>query len=282
VNLPVGALALLVGARNLPINPGRPRRFDWSGALLNGAAFTLLILGLDGVGAPGNRLVAGAEIAGGVSLGVLLFRQQAGREIGLVPVDLFRIPIFALSSLTSICSYAAQAMALISLPFFIQDSMGRGIAELGWLVAPWPLSVALVARLAGYLTDRKPIGLLAGAGLGVMATGLGLLAALPADASVANMVWRVMICGFGFGFFQTPNNRAMMTAGPIQRSGGANGAMVASRLLGQTSGAAMTAMIFILAGGHAPKTAFAVACAFATAGAGVSLLRLTPAAATRR
>ena len=278
INLPVGVLALTVGARTLPESPRHARPFDWSGGLLNALAFTLLILGLDGVGDPAGRALAVLEVAGGLAVGVILFRQQSGRVAGLVPVDLFRIRLFALSSVTSICSYAAQSMALISLPFFLQDAMGRGIGEIGMLVAPWPLSVALVARVAGTLTDRRPVGLLAGIGLGVLACGLALLVALPADATLANMIWRVMLCGLGFGFFQTPNNRAMMTAGPMHRSGAANGAMVASRLLGQTGGAAITAMIFILAHGHAPKAAFLTACCFAAAGSAISLLRLTPAA----
>ena len=280
INLPVGALALVAGARTLPESPRRPRPFDWSGGLLNAAAFTLLILGLDGVGDASGRALAVAEIAGGLAVGVILFRQQSGRAAGLVPVDLFRIRLFALSSVTSICSYAAQSMALISLPFFLQDVMGFGIGQIGMLVAPWPLSVALVARVAGHLTDRRPIGLLAGIGLGVMATGLALLVALPAHATLPDLLWRVVLCGMGFGFFQTPNNRAMMTAGPLHRSGAANGAMVASRLLGQTGGAAITAMIFILAHGHAAKAAFFTGCCFAAAGAVISLLRLTPAAQT--
>jgi DHA2 family multidrug resistance protein-like MFS transporter len=221
------------------------------------------------------------EITAGLALGVLLFRQQAGREAGLLPVDLFRIPLFALSAVTSVCSYAAQTMALIALPFFIQDVLGRGQVAAGLLISPWPLAVAFVARIAGKLADRHSAGLLAGVGLAVMAAGLALLAALPADASAGNMLWRVVLCGFGFGFFQTPNNRAMMTAGPLHRSGAANGAMAGSRLLGQTSGAAIVAVIFALSRSHATVSAFLVAAGFAVLGTVISFTRLSQAAETR-
>jgi MFS transporter, DHA2 family, multidrug resistance protein len=281
INVPVGSAALAIGLRTLPESPRHIRGFDWSGALINAAFFTLLILGLDHVGDPVGRPLAVAEIVAGLGFGVLLFRQQAGRSAGLLPVDLFRIPLFALSSVTSICSYAAQSIALIALPFFIQNGLGRAELATGFLVAPWPLAVAAVAKFAGRQADRRPVGLLAGSGLGALACGLLLLATLPPNPTIPDVVWRVVISGMGFGFFQTPNNRAMMTAGPMQRSAAANGAMVASRLLGQTGGAATVAMIFLIAHGPAPRTAFLTACAFAALGSGLSLLRLTPAAKTR-
>ena len=270
INLPIGVFALVVAANTLPESPRHASRFDWAGAALNAAAFTLLILGLDNLGASQGRAWAVLEVVIGLGAGILLFRRPAG----LVPVDLFRIPLFALSSLTSVCSYAAQTMALIALPFFIEGTMGRPQLETGALVAAWPLSVALVARMSGRQADRRPVGLLAGAGLGTMALGLALLAVLPQGVSAAGLVWRVILSGLGFGFFQTPNNRAMMTAGPMHRSGAANGAMVASRLLGQTGGAAAAAVIFALAHAYAPATAFIIAAVLAATGAAVSLLRL--------
>jgi DHA2 family multidrug resistance protein-like MFS transporter len=277
INIPVGLVALAIGARALPQVTAHPRRFDWFGATVNAAAFILLIVGLDKIGDPGSRLLAAAEIAAGVAVGIYLFRQQSNRNAALLPVDLFRIPTFAISSVTSICSYAAQTISLLALPFFIQDVLHRGQVETGLLITPWPLAVACVARLSGRMADRYPVGLLAGAGLGLMAVGISLLVLMPADVSAPNMVWRMVLCGMGFGFFQTPNNRAMMTAGPIQRSGAANGAMAGSRLLGQTAGGAIAAVVFASAQGHASSAAFVVAACFAGIGAFASLFRLSSA-----
>jgi DHA2 family multidrug resistance protein-like MFS transporter len=273
INLPIGVAALAVALRMLPDAPGRARRFDWAGALLNAGFFILLVSGLDKVGDPTARGLAAAEIAAGLALAIVLFRHQASRDAALLPVDLYRIPIFALSSATSICSYAAQTIALIALPFFLQDVLHRSHFEIGLLIAPWPLSVACVARLSGKMADRFPVGILAGAGLGTMCVGLGLLASMPATASALDMLWRVMICGFGFGFFQTPNNRAMMTAGPLHRSGAANGAMAGSRLLGQSLGAAIAAIVFSVARGHATGAAFITAAVIAALGALASVMR---------
>ena len=276
INLPIGALALIVGARALPESPRRAGTADPIGAILNALFFGLLILGLDGLGVRDADLLSLAKIAVGLGFGALLWVHQARKPTPMLPVDLFRIPIFALSSLTSVCSYAAQTMALLATPFYVQNVLGRGQSDTGLIIAPWPLSVMLVARLAGAAADRYPAGLLAGLGLTSMATGLGLLASLPPNPSTLDIMWRVALCGLGFGFFQTPNNRAMMTAGPKERSGGANGAMGASRMLGQTGGAAIAAATFASTPGYGFRAVFVIALLFAASGAGISFLRLAP------
>jgi DHA2 family multidrug resistance protein-like MFS transporter len=275
INLPIGALAVFIGLRSLPESPRRLAVFDPTGTLLNAFFFALFILGVGGLGRSDAAFLSSVEIIGALACGVLLWRHQVQKPSPMLPVDLFRIPVFALSSLTSICSYAAQTMALVAIPFYVQDFLGRSQNELGLIITPWPLAVMVVSRIAGYASDRYPIGLLASLGLGVMAAGLALLVFLPPDPSMLDIIWRVALCGLGFGFFQTPNNRAMMTAGPRDRSGAANGAMGASRTLGQTSGAAAAAAAFALFPAYGPKAVFLLAVMLAVAGSIVSALRLS-------
>lgn len=275
INLPIGVLAVFIGLRSLPESPTRPVAFDPAGTLLNALFFGLFILGVGSLGHSNLILLSSAEILGALVCGGLLWHHQTQRPSPMLPIDLFRIPVFALSSLTSICSYAAQTMALLALPFYVQDILGRSQNELGLIITPWPLAVMVVARLAGYASDHYPIGFLASLGLGVMATGLALLVFLPADPSTLDIIWRVALCGLGFGFFQTPNNRAMMTAGPRDRSGAANGAMGASRTLGQTSGAAISAATFSVFAANGPTAIFSIALILALAGSAVSALRLS-------
>jgi DHA2 family multidrug resistance protein-like MFS transporter len=107
-----------------------------------------------------------------------------------------------------------------------------------------------------------------------LAAGLVLLAALPAHASTADIVWRMVVCGAGFGLFQTPNNSAMIGASPAARSGAAGGMLATARLLGQTGGAALVAVIFGLSPRHGTTLTLAVAAICAGAAACVSVLRL--------
>jgi DHA2 family multidrug resistance protein-like MFS transporter len=192
----------------------------------------------------------------------------------MLAVDLFRIPVFALSSLTSICSFTTQGLAFVALPFLFQHGMGRSEVEAGFLMTPWPAVVAVMAPVAGRLSDRYSTGVLGGIGLVTLSIGMALLALLPADPSTADIIWRLLVCGAGFGFFQSPNLRAMMSSAPARRAGGASGVVATSRQFGQTSGAALVALCFGMSVTDGPRLALWLGCGFAAAGTVASLLRL--------
>lgn len=274
VNVPTGLAALLLGLWTLPHTSRSPHRFDGLSAALNALTLGLLIVAIDGLGQGENTVLVTLELVVAGLAGWLLVRRQLSRPSPLLPIDLLRIPIFALSIATSICSFAAQTLAYVSLPFYLQDALGRSQVATGLLMTPWPLTVAVVAPIAGWLADRYAAGLLGGIGLLSMAAGLLLLAALPAHPETVDIVWRMAVCGFGFGLFQTPNNRAMIGASPRSRSGAAGGMLSTARLLGQTGGAALVAVIFGLAPAHGTTLTLLVGAGFSIGAAGVSMLRL--------
>jgi DHA2 family multidrug resistance protein-like MFS transporter len=142
-------------------------------------------------------------------------------------------------------------------------------------MTPWPLVVGLMAPLAGRLSDRHPPGLLGGIGLAILGAGMALLATLPAAPSVADIVWRMAVCGMGFGFFQAPNLKALMSSAPAGRSGSASSIIATARLTGQTFGAALAALCFGLAGTDGATAALALGAGFGVLGSLMSFLRLT-------
>jgi DHA2 family multidrug resistance protein-like MFS transporter len=87
-------------------------------------------------------------------------------------------------------------------------------------------------------------------------------------------VWRTVVCGIGFGFFQTPNLRALMSSAPPHRSGSASSIVATARLTGQTLGAALAALCFALGGHNGATIALAVGAGFAAVGSLMSFLRL--------
>ena len=273
VNLPFG-LAALVAGRTLPATPRATHSFDLASALLSGTTFGLLILSIDGIGHGEDRHWAFAGFAGATVAGVLLVRRQFARTNPLLPLDLLRRPIFALSLCTSIGAFMAQVMAYVALPFHLQDVLGRDPVATGLLITPWPIATAIASLVAGRLADRYPAGILGGAGLLVFSGGLTLLATMPDAPSDLDLALRMAVCGFGFGIFQSPNNRTIMGSAPPERSGGASGMLGTARLLGQTTGAALVAFAFRAAPQEATGLALAGAAWVALAAAGISCLRL--------
>ncbi len=282
VNVPVAIFALVLSRRALPDTPPQPREFDYPSAVLSALVFGLFILGVDGVGHSSLRAAGIASLGFAVALGWILVRRQRGRPAPLVPVDLFASRAFTLAVATSFCSFMTQMLAFVALPFYLDYQLGRSLQEIGLLITPWPMMVAIMAALSGRLSDRYPASILAGLGLALLAIGLVSLALLGPDATSGGIVWRMALCGLGFGLFQSPNNRAMIGATPPTRSGGASGAQATTRLLGQTTGTAVVALLFSLDKTGAARLALGVAASVATLGAVVSLSRLREAPASPR
>ncbi len=274
INVPLGLAAVILAIRVLPDTRRSSHRFDFGSAALNATTFGFLIFG---IGEAAHRADTGVTVAAlGIAAvsGAALIRRQLGLPAPMLPVDLYRRPIFALSSLTSLCSFSAQGLAFVSLPFYFQTNLGLTAVQTGLLLTPWPAMTGLAAPIAGPLSDRYPPAVLGGIGLAILAVGLALIALLPAHPGTMDIVWRMMICGAGFGFFQSPNLRAIMSSAPPERSGGASGIVATSRLVGQALGAALVALCFGISMRTGPSLALTLAAMFSAAGSLVSFSRL--------
>jgi MFS transporter, DHA2 family, multidrug resistance protein len=282
INIPFGLVAILIGMKTLPHTPRAAHAFDFPGALLTAGSVGLFVLGIGSAAHKAGPALVVTEIVAGLLLGWLLIRRQADHPAPMLPIDLFRRPMFALSAATAICSFAVQGLAFVALPFYLEDILGRSQVETGFFMTPWPLVVAFMAPVAGRLSDRYPAGVLGGLGMVLLGVGMALLALLPANPGVANIVWRMVVCGCGFGFFQAPNMKALMSSAPAGRSGSASGIVATARLTGQTTGAALAALCFGLAGREGATVALALGAGFAAVGSVMSFLRLiaTPAPKT--
>jgi MFS transporter, DHA2 family, multidrug resistance protein len=273
INVPIGIVAIAISLGALPASERVPRRMSYVSIALNAGAFMLLLGGLQTFAHEQTTLIAMAQIAAGCVLAYALVRNELGSTAPLLPLDLLRIRLFRLSVVTSVCSFIAQMAALVALPFEI-ERLGRTPVETGLLMTPWSVAVALTAPLAGRLADRHHPGILGGAGLLTLAAGLLLLATMPHPVTAWDFIWRMAVCGAGFGLFQSPNNRAMLASAPLARSGAAGGMLSSARLLGQTVGAAGVAVLFRSYAQRGSQMALYIAAGFAVAAALVSLSRL--------
>lgn len=291
LNVPLGIIVLVLGLKSLPANrvpPAVGLRFSPIDVTLNIAMFALIFLGADRLGVRDGGVSAGwsawAILLAGIAVGFFYLRRQRTLAVPLFPLDLLRIPVFALSMGTSIAAFAAQMLAYIALPFLLLEVYGCSHIEAGLLITAWPLGIVVMAPIAGRLIGRYADGLLGAIGLALLASGLALLAALPTHPANWDIAWRMVLCGFGFGLFQSPNNHTIVTAPPAHRSGAASGMLGTARLTGQTLGAVVLAGLFSVwtpHGGRGPVIALVVAACCAGVAGVFSALRLKAPAAGR-
>jgi len=274
INVPFGVIAAIIAFTTLPPSPRAAHPFDAVGAVLAAGATGLLIIAIGSAAHSASTAEIVVELVVAIILSVLLVRRQADHPAPMLPIDLFKYPMFTLSAATAVCSFATQGLAFVSLPFYFENVQHLTAVATGFLLTPWPLVVGIMAPVAGRLADRFAVGLLGGIGLTTLAIGMALLALMPEHPSIPDIIWRTMVCGCGFGFFQTPNMRAIMTSGPAHRRGGASGIAASARLTGQALGAALAALCFGLAGQHGPVLALTLGIFTAALGSVMSSLRL--------
>ncbi len=273
IKVPFGVAAVIIGQAALPESPRATHPFDATAAALSTVTFGMLIAIIDTLARPVSPLVVSAEFFLMVAAGIVLCRRELKAPSPLLPVDLLRIPMFALSIGASICSFTAQTLSFIALPFHL-EAVGYSPVETGLLMTPLPIATAVLAAYSGRLSDRYPAGLLGLVGLVLFACGLSALALVPAMDATLDVAWRMALAGAGFGLYQSPNNRTIQASAPRSRSGGASGMQAMARLLGQTVGAGLTALVFANTAGHAADALW-LAVAFSLLGAIVSAVRLT-------
>ncbi len=283
IQVPFGVVALVMSVLFLPRSPRSRHAFDPISAVLNAVTLGLFITGLDGIGHGEQRGLVAAELVGALVAGVVFVRRQLTMRAPMLPVDLLiQRPVFALSAATAVCTHGAAIIALVVLPFYFQYAGGLSAIQVGMVMTPWPAAVVVMAPIAGRLADRYSAGILGGLGLMVMAAGLVAVALMPATAAWPDIAWRLVLCGGGFGLFQSPNNRLLLGSAPPDRAGAGSGMLSTSRLVGQTTGSAIVAMVLGLTHGGAGSIASAthiaigIAAGSATLAVGLSWLRLVP------
>jgi MFS transporter, DHA2 family, multidrug resistance protein len=286
INVPLGLI-------NIAMNRALPRRernrggLDVPSVITSAAGFALTIWGLDGFARGEPAWTIALRLIAGVASAAWFVRRQFTLEKPMIALDLFRIPAFSFAAATSFSTFSAQGLAYVALPFYFQVALGRTPLESGLLLTSWPLAIAVVAPIAGRLADRVPAGILATIGLAVMTLGLGLYAALPPNPTGTQILLHGIVCGLGFGFFQSPNNRELIGSAPREKSSSAGGLLASMRVGGQTAGAALVAIVFgvygaSIASGTEPRAAVAhaapavlwIACASSAIATLASGLRL--------
>ena len=274
ISVPLGLLALVFGWSTLPNTVPQAHKVDPITAVLSAVCFGTLIYGVGSAAQLSGWPHIVLPLVVAALSGSWLVVRQRGHAVPMLPVDLFRLPLFKLSAVTAVGAFATQGIAFVALPFYFEQVLNRDPIQTGFLMTAWPAVVALLAPFAGRLSDRVAPALLGGIGLCLLSTGMVSLFLLDANATTESIVFRMALCGLGFGLFQSPNLRAIMSSAPANRSAGASAVIAMARLMGQTHGAAAVALCFGLMGSDGATPALLLGACTAGLAAFSSLRRL--------
>ncbi|MCU5773706.1 MFS transporter [Erwiniaceae bacterium BAC15a-03b] len=254
INIPLGLIAMILSLRVIPGKQTPAREpFDIAGAILSAVMLGALIMAANSFSRPGEAAPAPETLATAIAYGVtaiitgmvFIWRQRRAAK-PLLPLDMFASARFSLAALTSLASFISQGITFVALPFLFQSVYGYSAFVSALLFIPWPAGIVLAAPHAGRLADRYPAAIISTVGLCLYAAGLVLLAQLPEHAQAWDIGARSLLCGIGFGCFQSPNNREMLSNASRANSGYASGVLAIMRTFGQCLGAALVGVILSL------------------------------------
>jgi len=272
---PLALLSLVLGRQALPEPQLHEEPYDVLGAVLCALTFGLIISGLESAVHGNSPVISAAIVAAGAVVAFAFVRRELESKMPILPVDLLAKPVLALSTIGAFMAFIGSMTLILSLPFRLQQQYGFSPGEVGAVITPWPLSMMILAPLAGILSDRFPAGLLGGIGMAIATIALLLLAFLPAQVSQFEMAWRMGLCGVGFGLFLAPNARLIVHSAPRERAASAGGLISTTRLTGQTLGATLLAALLALGVGNSRIPAL-VAAGLALLAGICSVARLSP------
>lgn len=267
VNLPVGIVGILAALRYLPHSkPESRERFDLNGAVLFFVGLLTLLLGLTlgqdlGFADP---LVLSLYVMAGVSLASFIVVEQRVLH-PMLDLHMFRSRDFSISLFARFVTFAAMSGISLILPFYLTNVLGLAPRGVGFAMAALPVTMGIVAPLAGAWSDRNGVRRVAMVGLVLMVVAFGVARLfLDVDTPIWLFVIAAFLLGLSFGTFQAPNNSAVMGAVPHARLGVASGLITITRITGWITGIAVMGTIWAVrtsayAGGDAAEDAPAVA-----------------------
>ncbi len=253
VNVPLGLAILLSVAWKLKGEwaEAQGERFDWIGSVVYSLALVALMYGFSRLPA---ALGAGLIAAGLAGLGGFSV-WEAKAPSPILDVSLFRHnQVFALSNLAALINYSATFAIGFLLSLYLQYIKGFSPQNAGLILVAQPAMQAAFSPLAGRLSDRIEPRAVASMGMALTVIGLSFLTFLNASTALAFIVANLMLLGFGFALFSSPNTNAVMSSVDRRFYGIASGTLGTMRLIGQMLSMGIAMLVFALYIGQAQIT----------------------------
>jgi EmrB/QacA subfamily drug resistance transporter len=247
VNVPIGLIALVLSVMVIPrAKPAiKPERFDFPGAALFLATFSLLLIALNQGHTYGwtSSYIVRMFVAAALLLAVfVLIESRTGSP--LLDLSLFRVPTFSLSATSAICNYMAMFSIAFLMPFYLIQGHGLSSSSAGLLMTVQPVLMVVSAPIAGAISDRVGTRGPAMLGMALLAVAMYLLSRLGSTSSLVYIGAAMGTAGLGIGIFVAPNNSTLMGSAPKNRLGIAAGVLATARYIGMILGVGISGAIF--------------------------------------
>lgn len=284
INVPVGLAAAILSVRAIERDrpEGQRERFDFLGAALFTTGLVALLIALNQGHDHGwtSPLILGLFAIALVLLASFLSVERRS-PAPMLDLSLFRSRVLSAATASALLNYVCTYAVLFVLPFLLIQGRGLDTKQAGLVLTAQPIVMAMVAPLAGSLSDRIGSRILATSGMAVLAIGLVFLGSLAPHGPTHLLVAALAVIGVGIGLFTTPNNSALLGAAPRHRQGIASGVLASARNVGMVLGVGLAGAVFttILARGgpgaleRGTAMALFVSAGIAAAGAVIASIR---------
>lgn len=211
LNLPLGFLILTVGIWKLKGDwaEAKGARFDYTGSLILGFGLLLMMYGFSKL-----TSVTGAILTASGVIGLVFFvMYELKAESPLVDINLFRNnTVFAFSNLAALINYSATFAVAFLLSLYLQYIKGLSPQQAGFVLVSQPIIQAIFSPVAGRISDRVEPRTVASLGMAITCTGLIWLTFLGDDSTLGFIIPCLVLLGFGFALFSSPNTNAIMSS----------------------------------------------------------------------
>jgi EmrB/QacA subfamily drug resistance transporter len=249
VNLPVGAVALLVVNRVLHVDHARRRaKIDVWGAVLITGGVSLFLVGVQSAGNAAKLTATGAaySVAGLLLVAAFVWWESRAAE-PIIPLRLFSNRVFSVSNVLGFITGSIMFGALIFLPQYLQIVRHVSPTVSGLRMLPMLVGLLLMSISSGRLISKLGrYKIFVNAGTATLAAGIGLLGTITISTSTWVLSGMLFVVGAGLGLFMQTLILAVQNAIPYEFMGVGTASVTFFRTLGGAIGSAVLGAILIL------------------------------------
>jgi MFS family permease len=232
INIPLGIAVILLVIFKLKGEwaEAKGEKFDWIGSIIYAASLFGIMYGLSRMPSQSGYVFLSLGLL--VLVAFILLERKL--DYPVLDLRLFtKNRVFAFSNMAALINYSATFAITFMLSLYLQFVKGLSPRDAGLILVAQPIMMAVFSPLAGRLSDRVDARWLASLGMAITVVGLSILAFFNADTSQLSIVLSLIILGFGFGIFSSPNTNAVMSSVEKKYLGIASASLSTMRLTGQ-------------------------------------------------